>query len=160
MTLLGEDDSRDPQGPQPYVRKFLLIIYNYIFFASSWFPDIMVPHHCQPILSINERIAQGAADSWDPAARAVFVFLGVSGVFLERCFCRCSEEQGINWAGCGPSSPSYYFMLTKYPAQILIFQGENGQPSYTFFAEYPTQVNLLCSAPLGCKSFLGGMHQA
>ena len=29
MTLLGEDDSGDPPGPYPHVRKCLLIIYNY-----------------------------------------------------------------------------------------------------------------------------------
>ena len=38
MTLLGEDDSKC----------LLISIYNF-FFASSWFPDITVPHHCQPM---------------------------------------------------------------------------------------------------------------
>ena len=45
-----------------------------IYFASSWFPDITVPHHCQPIQLINERIAQEAADSWDQAGRVVVIY--------------------------------------------------------------------------------------
>ena len=50
-------------------------MYNYLFFF------LLVSSHHGPtplstyVVNINERIAQGAADSWDQAARAVFVFL-------------------------------------------------------------------------------------
>ena len=47
----------------------------------------------------------------------------------------------------------------RYPAQILIFfKMKMASPAIRFFEEYPGKVNLLFSAPLGCKSFLGGMH--
>ena len=47
----------------------------------------------------------------------------------------------------------------KYPAQILnFFKLKMASPAILSFEEYPAQVNLLFSAPLGYKSFLGGMH--
>ena len=47
----------------------------------------------------------------------------------------------------------------RYPAQILIFfKLKMASPAILFFEEYPGKVKLLFSAPLGCKSFLGGMH--
>ena len=47
----------------------------------------------------------------------------------------------------------------RYPAQILIFfKLKMASPAIFFFEEYPGKVKLLFSAPLGCKSFLGGMH--
>ena len=47
----------------------------------------------------------------------------------------------------------------RYPAQIIIFfKMKMASPAICIFEEYPGKLNLLFSAPLGCKSFLGGMH--
>ena len=47
----------------------------------------------------------------------------------------------------------------RYPAQILIFfKMKMASPAIHFFEEYPGKVNLLFSALLGCKSFLGRVH--
>ena len=62
-------------------------------------------------------------------------------------------EQGINWAVVA------HLAQDRYPAQILIFfKMKMASPAICFFEEYPGKVNLLFSAPLGCKSFLRGMH--
>ena len=60
---------------------------------------------------------------------------------------------GINWAGCGPSSPG----KISNP-DTNFFKMKMASPAIRLFEEYPGKVNLLFSAPLGCKSFLGGMH--
>ena len=62
-------------------------------------------------------------------------------------------EQGINWAGRGPSSPGQISSL-----DTNFFKMKMASPAIRLFEEYPGKVNLLFSAPLGCKSFLGGMH--
>ena len=62
-------------------------------------------------------------------------------------------EQGINWAGCGPSSPG---QISSQDTNF--FKMKMASPAIRLFEEYPGKVNLLFSAPLGCKSFLGGMH--
>ena len=62
-------------------------------------------------------------------------------------------EQGINWAGCDPSSPGQISSPDTY-----FFKMKMASPTIRLFEEYPGKVNLLFSAPLGCKSFLGGMH--
>ena len=59
----------------------------------------------------------------------------------------------INWAGCGPSSPGQISS-----PDINFFKLKMASPAILFFEEYPGKVKLLFSAPLGCKSFLGGMH--
>jgi len=80
--------------------------------------------------SINERIAQEAADSWDQAARAVFVFLRCEHCRVFRCLPQINVSPlnnnenlaaGINWAGCGPSSPGQISS-----PDINFFQAENG----------------------------------
>ena len=60
---------------------------------------------------------------------------------------------GINWAGCGPSSPGQISS-----PDTNFFKMKMASPAIRLFEEYPGKVNLLFSAPLGCKSFLGGMH--
>ena len=60
---------------------------------------------------------------------------------------------GINWAGCGPSSPGQISS-----PDTNFFKMKMGSPAIRLFEEYPGKVNLLFSALLGCKSFLGGMH--
>ena len=104
-----------------------LLYKTIIFFASSWFPDITVPQHCQPMQSINEKIAQGAANNWDQVARAVFVFLRCEHcrVFLERCFRFCRQERCFRC--CSEESRVLtgravaHLAQARYSAQILIF---------------------------------------
>ena len=106
------------------------------------------------VANINERIAQGAADSWDQAARAVFVFLRREHfrVFLGDDFVVVERRAGyINWAGCGPSSPCQISS-----PDTTFFKMKKASPSIRLFEEYPGKVNLLFSAPLGCKLFPRG----
>ena len=60
---------------------------------------------------------------------------------------------GINWAGCGPFSPGQISS-----PDTNFFKMKMASPAIRLFEEDPGKVNLLFSAPLGCKSFLGGMH--
>ena len=60
---------------------------------------------------------------------------------------------GINWMGCGPSSPGH---ISSPDTNFL--KMKMASPAIRLFEEYPGKVNLLFSAPLGYKSFLGGMH--
>ena len=62
-------------------------------------------------------------------------------------------DAAINWAGCGPSSPGHISS-----PDTNFFKMKMAIPAIRLFEEYPGKVNLLFSAPLGCKSFLGGMH--
>ena len=62
-------------------------------------------------------------------------------------------EQGINWEGCGLSSPGQISS-----PDTNFFKMKMASPAIRLFEEYPGKVNLLFSAPLGFKSFLGGMH--
>jgi len=53
---------------------------------------------------------------------------------------------GTNLAGCGPSSPGQISS-----PDTNFFKMKMASPAIRFFEEYPGKVNLLFSAPLGCK---------
>ena len=70
------------------------------------------------VVNINERIAQRAADSWDQAARAVFVFLR-----REHCRVFLGDDFVVVQRRAGYSAGQVVARLAqaRYPAQILIF---------------------------------------
>ena len=61
-------------------------------------------------------------------------------------------EQGINWVGCGPSSPGQISS-----PDTTFFKMKMASPAIRLFEEYPGKVNLLFSAPLGCKFYALGL---
>ena len=55
---------------------------------------------------------------------------------------------GINWAGCGPSSPGQISS-----PDINFFQAENDYPSYTSFLGIPRQGQVVILRPAGLQIF-------
>ena len=133
-------------------------LYFFCFLLVSWYhgPTPLSTY----VVNINERIAQGAADSWDQAARAVFVFLRREHcrVFLDwcfhfflrqdRCFHCCSEEIRVltRWA-------EDRLTQARYPAQILIFSRWKWLAQLYVFWGIPRQGQLVILRPTGLRIF-------
>ena len=112
-----------------------IVVHNkealaYVLCTTIFFCFLLVCWHHGPtplstyVVNINERIAQGAADSWDQAARAVFVFL------------RCE-----------------HFRVFRCLAQILIFFKLKMASPAILFLEIPRQGQVVILLPAGLQIF-------
>ena len=109
--------------------------------------------------SINERIAQEAADSWDQAARVVFVFLRCEHckVFLERSLAQILIF--LLWTTTKTSlqvltgQAVARLAQARYPAQILIFFKLKMASPAILFLGIPRQGQVVILRPAGLQIF-------
>ena len=132
-------------------------MYNYIFFCF-----LLVSSHHGPtplstyVVIINKRIAQGAADSWDQAARAVFVFLR-----CEHCrvfWCLPHILIFLLWTATKTSLQVLTGRVVarlaqaRYPAQIFFFKLKMASPAILFLG-IPRQGQVVILHPAGLQIF-------
>ena len=117
MIVRGEDDIRDPPVSWQYASKCLLISTQKMIFPNGFLTLGPRPLSTQ---SINERIAQRAADTRDPAAHPVLF------VFEMKAWCQlgCAGHSGLS------SQPFLLCLPQDQPSSF--FLSENGQPGSIF----------------------------
>ena len=146
MTVRGEDDSRDPPASWQYASKCL-----YSTSPKIWFL-LMVGHLGLTPLStqsINERITLRAADTRDPASRAVFLRNKQLLFILV-----LATDQGNNGAvrGLWPVQPGFYLCLPHHEPSCVFFLLKMASP--VLFFKRNTQTRPTCFiGPAGLQIF-------
>ena len=150
MTVRGEDDSRDPPASWQYASKCL-----YSTSPKIWFL-LMVGHLGLTPLStqsINERITQRAADTRDPAGRAVVIYFFLRNKQLLFILVLATDH-GNNGAerGLWPVQPGFYLCLPHHEPSCVFFLLKMASP--VLFFKINTQTRPTCFfSPVGLQIF-------